>query len=134
MLDQYKSAVIKDRESRKKADALMKKNGQVSMLATSMAQDYDELSVDLGDVARVAHLSVAVEEIQAQLKEVGDASAAEAAAAASRVRKEKEAKHLADTCRDVIKYFSSEKDSVESQDALLDGFMKSRSGKQDSEA
>ena len=65
MLDQYKSAVIKDRESRKKADAFMKKNGHVSMLATSMAQDYDGLPVDLGDGARVAHLSVAVEEMKA---------------------------------------------------------------------
>ena len=108
----------------------MKKNGHVSMLATSMAQDYDGLPVDLGDVARVAHLSVAVEKMQAQLKEVGDATAAEAAVAASRERKEK---YLAYTCRDVIEYFSGEKESAEDKDALLAGFMKSRSGKRDSE-
>ena len=134
MLDKYKSAVLKDRESRKKADAFMRKSGHVSMLATSVAQDYDELTVDLGDAARVAHLSVAMEAMQAQLKEMGDATAAEAAASASRVRKEKEAQHLAETCREVIGYFSSEKDSAEDRDALLAGFMKSRSGKRDSEA
>ena len=43
MLDQYKSEVIKDRESRKKADDVLKKSGHVSMLTASMAQDYDEL-------------------------------------------------------------------------------------------
>ena len=37
------------------------------------------------------------------------------------------------TCRDMIKFFSGE-ESEESQDALLDGYMKSRCGKQDSEA
>ena len=71
--------------------------------------------------------------MQAQLKEVEDASAAEAAAPASRVRKEKETKRVADTCRDMIQYFSGA-ESEESQDALLDGYMKSRYGKQDSEA
>ena len=83
MLDKYKSAVIKDRESRKKADAVMRSSGHVSMLATSVAQDYDELAADLGDAARVAHLSVAMEAVQAQLKEVEDDTAAEAAASAA---------------------------------------------------
>ena len=123
MLDQYKSAVIKDRESRKKADVFMKKNGHVSMLATSMAQDYDRLPVDLGDGARVAHLSVAVEEMKAQLKGVGDATAAEAAAAASRVQKEEEDKHLEDACRDILRHFSGDKESAEDQDTFLAGYM-----------
>ena len=92
------------------------------------------MTVDLGDAARVAHLSVAMEAMQAQLKEVGDATAAEAAASASRVRKEKEAQHLADTCREVIGYFSNDKDSDADRDALLAGFLKSRSGKRDFEA
>ena len=90
MLDQCKSAVINDRESRKNADAILRKSGQVSMLATSMAQDYDELPGDLGDGARVAHLSVTVEEMRVQLKGVEDAAAAEVAATASRAKKEKE--------------------------------------------
>ena len=134
MLDQYKSAVIKDRESRKKADAFMRKSGQVSMLATSVAQDYDELTVDLGDAARVAHLSVAMEAMQAQLKEVGGATAAEAAASALRVQEGEEAERLKDTCREVIEHFSNETDSAADRDTILASFLKSRSGKQDSEA
>ena len=133
MLDKYKSAVIKDRESRKRADAVMKSGGHVSMLATSMAQDYDGLDADLGDAARVAHLSVAMEEVQAQLKEVGDATAAEAAASALRVREGEEAQRLEDTCREMIEHFSNEADSAADRDALLASFLKSRSGKRDSE-
>ena len=134
MLDQYKCAVIKDRESRKTADAFMRKSGKVSMLATSLAQDYDELTVDLGDAARVAHLSVTMEAMQAQLKEVEDAAAAEAAVSASRVREEKKAQQLEDTVREVIGFFSNDKDSEADRDTLLANFLKSRSGKRDSEA
>ena len=65
---------------------------------------------------------------------MGDATAAEAAAAALRVQKEKEDKHLEDTCRDILKHFSGGKESAEEQDALLAGYMKSCSGKRDSEA
>ena len=107
MLEKYKSAVFKDRDSRKKADAAMRKGGQVSMLAASMAQDYDELTAFLGDAARVAHLSVAMEAVQAQLKEVEDATAAEAAASALRVREGEEAQRLEDTCREMIEHFSN---------------------------
>jgi hypothetical protein len=138
MLDQYKSAVIKDRESRKKADAVLKKGGHVSMLAASMAQDYDELPGDLGDGAIVAHLSVTVEEMRVQLKEVEDATAAEVAATASRVKKEKEDKRVEDIGRDLLMHFSSGKGSTpvsaEDQDELLAGYMKSRAGKRDSVA
>ena len=138
MLDQYKSAVIKDRESRKKADAVLKKSGHVSMLATSMAQDYDELPGDLGDGARVAHLSVTVEEMRVQLKGVEDAAAAEAEATASRVKKEKEDKRVEDIGRDLLMHFSSGRGSTpvsaEDQDELLAGYMKSRAGKRDSVA
>ena len=126
--------MIKDLESRKKADAVMKKSGHVSMLATSMAQDYDELSVDLGEGARVAHLSVAVEEMKVQLKEVEDATAAEVAATASRVKKEKEDKRVEDIGRGVLKHFSSGKESTEEQYSLLAGYMKFCSGKRDSAA
>ena len=73
MLDKYKSAVIKERETRKKADTVMKKAGHVSMLAETMNQDYDEQFPDLGDAVRVAHLSVQMDEMQTQLKEVEDA-------------------------------------------------------------
>merc|ERR1712086_1226107 len=59
MLEKYKSAVFKDRDSRKKGAAAMNKGGQTSMLATSLAQDYDEMAADIGDAARVTHLSVA---------------------------------------------------------------------------
>ena len=65
---------------------------------------------------------------------MGDATAAEAAAAASRVKKEKEDKRVEDTCRDILKHFSSGNESAEEPDALLAGYMKSRSGKRDSEA
>ena len=65
---------------------------------------------------------------------MGDATAAEAAAAASRVQKEKEDKHLEDTCRDILRHFSGDKESAEDQDALVAGYMKSRSGRRDSEA
>ena len=136
MLDQYKSAVIKDRESRKKADAVLRKNGHVSMLATSMAQDYDELPGDLGDGARVAHLSVTLEEIRVQLKGVEDAAAAEAEATASRVKKEKEDKLVEDIGRDFLMHVFSEKGatpaSTDDQEELLAGFMKSRVGTRDS--
>ena len=104
------------------------------MLAASMAQDYDELPGDLGDGARVAHLSVTVEEMKVQLKEVEDATAAEVAATASRVKKEKEDKRVEDIRCDVLKHFSSGKESTEEKDALLAGYMKSRSGKRDSVA
>ena len=72
--------------------------------------------------------------MQAQLKEVGDATAAEAAASALRVREEKEAQRLEDTCREMIEHFSNETDSAADRDALLASFLKSRSGKRDSEA
>ena len=134
MLDQYKSAVIKDRESRKKADAFMRKSGQVSMLATSVAQDYDELTVDLGDAARVAHLSVAMEAVQAQLKEVEDATAAEAAASALRVREGEEAKRLEETCREMIEHFSNGEGPSADSEELLSSFLNSRSGKRNSGA
>ncbi len=71
--------------------------------------------------------------MQAQLKEVEDASAADAAASALRVEKEKEFKRVTYTCRDMIKFFSGE-ETEETQDALLAGYMKSCRGKQDSEA
>ena len=79
-------------------------------------------------------MSVAVEEMQAQLKEVGDATAAEAAASALRVREEKKAQQLEDTVREVIGFFSNDKDSEADRDTLLANFLKSRSGKRDSEA
>ena len=88
MLDKYKSAVIKEREARKKVDTVMKQAGHVSMLAEIMSQDYDEHFPDLGDAERVAHLSFRMEEMQAQLKEVENASTADAAATALRVEKE----------------------------------------------
>ena len=92
------------------------------------------MTIDLGDAARVAHLSVAMEAMQAQLKEVGDATAAEAAASALRVREEKEAQRLEETCREMIEHFSNGADSAADRDALLASFLKSRSGKRDSEA
>ena len=132
MLDLYKSAVIKDRESRKKADTVLRKNGHVSMLANSVAQDYDELPGDLGDGARVAHLSVTLEEMRGQLKGVKDAAAVEAEATASRVKKEKEDKLVEDIGRDFLMHVFSEKGatpaSTEDQEELLAGYMKSRVG------
>ena len=135
MLEKYKSAVVKDRDSRKKGAAAMIKGGQTSMLATSLAQDYDEMTADIGDAARVAHLSVAMEAVQAQLKEVEDATAAEAAASALRVQEGEEAKRLEDTCREMIAHFSKGEASSADSEELLSSFMKSRScGKRDSEA
>ena len=133
MLDKYKSAVAKDRESRKRADAVMKSSGHVSMLATSMAQDYDGLDADLGDAARVAHLSVAMEEVQAQVEEMANATAAEAAASALKLREKEEAQRLEDTCREMIAHFSDGAGSAVDRENLLAGFLKSRSGKRDSE-
>ena len=108
------------------------------MLAASMAQDYDELPGDLGDGARVAHLSVTVEEMRVQLKEVEDATAAEVAATASRVKKEEEDKRVEDIGSDILMHFSSGKGSTPvsaaEQDELLAGYMKSRAGKRDSVA
>jgi len=43
----------------------------------------------------------------------------------------KKSEFVADTCRDMIKFFSDE-ESQETQDALLAGYMKSCRGKQDS--
>ena len=111
----------------------MRKSGQVSMLATSVAQDYDELTVDLGDAARVAHLSVAMEAVQAQLKEVGDATAVEAAASALRLREEEEAPRLEGTCREMIAHFFDGAGSAVDHGNLLSSFLKSRSDKRDSE-
>ena len=134
MLEKYKSAVFKDRDSRKKADAAMRKGGQVSMLATSMAQDYDGLTADIGDAARVAHLSVAMETVQAQLKEVEVATAAEAAASALRVREGEEAKRLEDNCREMLEHFSNGEGPSADREELLASFLNSRSGKRNSGA
>ena len=74
-----------------------------------------------------------MEAVQAQLKEVGYATAAEAAASALRVREGEEAQRLEGTCREIIEHFSNREGSVADREELLAGFLKSRSGKQDSE-
>ena len=132
MLDKYKSAVTKDRMSRKRADAVMESSGHVSMLAKSMAQDYDGLDDDLGDAARVAHLTVAMEEVQAKMEEMATVTAAETAASALRLREKEEAQRLEDTCREMIAHFSNGEDSPADRDELLASFLKSRSDKRDS--
>ena len=138
MLDTYKSTVIKERESRKKANTVLNKHGHVSMLADSMAQDYDELPGDLGDGARVAHLTVMVEEMGAQLKGVEDAAAAEAEATASRVEKEKALKYVEEIGRDMLKHFSSGSGSAsvsaKDQEELLASYLKFRVEKEGSGA
>ena len=64
---------------------------------------------------------------------MANATAAEAAASALKLREKEEAQRLEDTCREMIAHFSDGADSAVDRKNLLASFLKSRSDKRDSE-
>ena len=107
MLDAYKSACASERVARRAADDMLKKAGKVSMFAKFVIQDYDEQFPGVGSARQVAYLSQRLEQVASKLKDVEDASAAEAEETALKLESEKEALQEARTCRSLLEFIST---------------------------
>ena len=129
MLDKYKAAVSKERSDRRKAAAVMKKQGLVSMLANEMDYDYDGQFPTAGEAHQMAYLSHRLTQVETQMKVTEEA---EAAASRQKVEKEREAKLIDDNCRGLLKFVAQglpEELSQEAHDEIMAKYMESNRSK-----
>ena len=128
LLDAYKKACADERVAKKTADGLLKKAWHVAMLAGFTNLDYDEQFPGNGGTQQVAFLSHQVKPFDSQLKSLQDASAAEAAGAASKLEEEQETAREAEHCRGLLKFLSSGGAPLEpaAQEKVLAEYMASR--------
>ena len=130
MLDAYKSACASERAARKTADVMLKKSGQVAMFAKFVTLDYDEQFPGVGSARQVAYLSQKLEQVASKLKDVEDASAAEAEETALKLESEKEALQEAQTCRSFLEFISTGDASLKAtQEEVLAEYLASRRAK-----
>ena len=129
MLDAYKKACADERVAKKTADGLLKNAGHVAMLAGFTNLDYDEQFPGNGGTQQVAFLSHQVKQFDSQLKSLQDASAAEAAGAASKLEEEQETAREAEHCRGLLKFLSSGGAPLEpaAQEKVLEEYLASKS-------
>ena len=131
MLDAYKSACTSERVAMRTADDLLTKAGKVSMFAKFVFLDYDEQFPGVGSDRQVAYLSQKLEQVASKLKDVEDASAAEAEETALKLESEKEALQEARTCRSLLEFISTGDASLKDtrEDFLADYSSSSRRAK-----
>ena len=129
MLDAYKKACADERAAKKTADGLLKDAGHVAMLAGFTNLDYDEQFPGNGGTQQVAFLSHQVKQFDSQLKSLQDASAVEAAEAASKLEEEQETAREAEHCRGLLKFLSSGGNPLEpaAQEKVLEEYLASKS-------
>ena len=129
MLDAYKKACADERVAKKTADGLLKNAGHVAMLAGFTNLDYDEQFPGNGGAQQVAFLSHQVKQFDSQLKSLQDASAVEAAEAASKLEEEQETAREAEHCRGLLKFLSSGGAPLEpaAQEKVLEEYLASKS-------
>ena len=129
MLDAYKKACADERTAKKTADGLLKDAGHVAMLAEFTNLDYDEQFPGNGGAQQVAYLSHQVKRFGSQLKSLQNASAVEAAEAASKLEEEQETAREAEHCRGLLKFLSSGSAPLEpaAQEKVLEEYLASKS-------
>ena len=129
MLDAYKKACADERVAKKTADGLLKNAGHVAMLAGFTNLDYDEQFPGHGGAQQVAYLSHQVKRFDSQLKSLQDASAVEAAEAASKLAEEQETAREAEYCRGLLKFLSAGGAPLEpaAQEKVLEEYLASKS-------
>ena len=130
MLDAYKSACASERTARRTANDMLKKAGKVSMFANFGFLDYDEQFPGVGSDRQVAYLSQKLEQVESKLKEVEDASAAEAEETALKLESEKEALQEEQTCRSLLEFISTGDASLkDTRENVLADYLSSRHAK-----
>ena len=102
----------------------------MAMFAEFMTLDYDERFPGVGGTSQVAYLSQRLEEVASQLKDVEVASAAGAAETALKLKGEKESLRVAETCRDLLEFFSTGDASLkDTQEEVLADYLATRRAK-----